>query len=78
MAAEHERSEEYTTHSAANHDHIICYRKAPIYARQTVPVINRTIDTILFLVTVVCGAVMYSVLNWLFPADQKLSTRRFF
>ena len=39
-AAERERLEECATQSAANHDHIGCHRKAPLYAGQSVSVIN--------------------------------------
>ena len=39
-AAEHERLEEHATQSAANHDHTGCRRKAPLYAGQSVSVIN--------------------------------------
>ena len=39
-AAEHERLEERATQSAANHDHTGCHRKAPLYAGQSVSVIN--------------------------------------
>ena len=38
--AEEERLEEHATQSAANHDHTGCPRKAPLYARQSVSVIN--------------------------------------
>ena len=39
-AAEHERLEERATQSAADHDHTGCRRKAPLYAGQSVSVIN--------------------------------------
>ena len=39
-AAEHERLEECATQSAANHDHIGCRKKTPLYAGQSVSVIN--------------------------------------
>ena len=39
-AAECERLEECATQSAANHDHTGCCRKAPLYAGQSVSVIN--------------------------------------
>ena len=39
-AAEHERLEECATQSAANHNHTGCRRKAPLYAGQSVSVIN--------------------------------------
>ena len=39
-AAEHERLEEHATQSAANHDRTGCHRKAPLYAGQSVSVIN--------------------------------------
>ena len=39
-AAEHERLEECATQSAANHDHTGCHKKAPLYAGQSVSVIN--------------------------------------
>ena len=39
-AAERERLEECATQSAANHDHTGCCRKAPLYAGQSVSVIN--------------------------------------
>ena len=39
-AAEHERLEECATQSAANHDRTGCCRKAPLYAGQSVSVIN--------------------------------------
>ena len=54
-AAEHERLEECATQSAANHDHTGCHRKAPLYAGQSVSVINN--DRTLWLpATVVCAA----------------------
>ena len=39
-AAEHERLEDRATRSAANHDHTGSCKKAPLYAGQTVSVIN--------------------------------------
>ena len=39
-AAERERLEERATQSAADHDHTGCRRKAPLYAGQSVSVIN--------------------------------------
>ena len=39
-AAERERLEECTTQCAANHDRTGCHRKAPLYAGQSVSVIN--------------------------------------
>ena len=39
-AAEHERLEERATQSAVNHDRTGCHRKAPLYAGQSVSVIN--------------------------------------
>ena len=39
-AAEHERLEERATQSAVNHDCTGCHRKAPLYAGQSVSVIN--------------------------------------
>ena len=39
-AAERERLEECATQSAASHDHTGCRRKAPLYAGQSVSVIN--------------------------------------
>ena len=39
-AAEHERLEEHATQSAADHDRTGCHRKAPLYAGQSVSVIN--------------------------------------
>ena len=39
-AAERERLEERATHSAADHDRTGCHRKAPLYAGQSVSVIN--------------------------------------
>ena len=39
-AAERERLEERATQSAADHDHTGCHRKAPLYAGQSVSVIN--------------------------------------
>ena len=54
-AAEHERLEECATQSAANHDRTGCHRKAPLYAGQSVSVINN--DSTLWLpATVVCAA----------------------
>ena len=54
-AAECEMLEERTTQSAANHDHTGCRRKAPLYAGQSVSVINN--DRTLWLpVTVVHAA----------------------
>ena len=54
-AAECERLEEHASQSAANHDHTGCRRKAPLYARQSVSVINN--DRTLWLpATVVCAA----------------------
>ena len=35
-----ERLEQYATQSAANHDHIGCHKKAPLYTGQSVSVIN--------------------------------------
>ena len=66
-AAECERLEECATQSAANHDRISCYRKAPCYAGQSVSIINndRTLwqDTVVhapdhdsYIVKVVGGA----------------------
>ena len=46
-AAERERLEECAIQSAANHDHTGCRRKAPLYAGQSVSVINN--DRILWL-----------------------------
>ena len=40
VADEHERLEECTTQSAANHDHTGCCKKAPLFAGQTIPVKN--------------------------------------
>ena len=54
-AAEHERLEERATQSAADHDHTGCRRKAPLYAGQSVSVINN--DRTLWLpATIVCAA----------------------
>ena len=54
-AAECERLEECATQSAANHDHTGCCRKAPLYAGQSVSVINN--DSTLWLpTTVLCAA----------------------
>ena len=54
-AAERERLEERATQSAANHDRTGCCRKAPLYAGQSVSVINN--DRTLWLpATVVCAA----------------------
>ena len=54
-AAECERLEKCATQSAANHDHTGCRRKAPLYAGQSVSVINN--DRTLWLpATVVCAA----------------------
>ena len=54
-AAEHERLEECATQSAANHDRTGCSRKAPLYAGQSVSVINN--DRTLWLpATIVCTA----------------------
>ena len=39
-AAERERLEERATQSAADHDHTGCHRKTPLYAGQSVSVIN--------------------------------------
>ena len=39
-AAEHERLEDCATQSAANHDRTATHKKAPLYAGQTVSVIN--------------------------------------
>ena len=39
-AAEHERLEECATKSAANHNHIGCHKKAPLYTAVSVSVIN--------------------------------------
>ena len=44
-AAECERLEEHVTQSAANHDHRSCHRKAPLYAGQSVSVINNDCST---------------------------------
>ena len=54
-AAECERLEERPTQSAANHDHTGCRRKAPLYAGQSVSVINN--DRTKWLpATVICAA----------------------
>ena len=54
-AAECERLEEHASQSAANHDRTGCHRKAPLYAGQSVSVINN--DRTLWLpATVVCAA----------------------
>ena len=54
-AAECERLEECASQSAANHDHTGCRRKAPLYAGQSVSVINN--DRTLWLpATIVCTA----------------------
>ena len=54
-AAERERLEECATQSPANHDHTGCHRKAPLYAGQSVSVINN--DRTLWLpATIVCTA----------------------
>ena len=67
-AAEHERLEERATQSAANHDRTGCRRKAPLYAGQSVSVINndrtlwlpatvvRAADHGSYIVKVICGA----------------------
>ena len=39
-AAEHERLGEHATQSADNHDHTGCRKKAPLYAGQSVSIIN--------------------------------------
>ena len=54
-AAECERLEEHATQSTANHDHISCHRKAPLYAGQSVSVINN--DRTLWLPATVVRAV---------------------
>ena len=54
-AAECERLEERATQSAANHDHTGCRRKAPLYAGQSVSVINND-RTLWLLATIVCAA----------------------
>ena len=38
--AEHERLEDHAAQSAANHDHTGCHKKDPLYAGQTVSVLN--------------------------------------
>ena len=54
-AVEHERLEECATQSAANHDCTGCCRKAPLYAGQSVSVLNN--DRTLWLpATMVCTA----------------------
>ena len=54
-AAERERLEECAIQSAANHDRTGCHRKAPLYAGQSVSVINN--DRTLWLpATIVCEA----------------------
>ena len=54
-AAEHERLEEHATQSAVNHDRTGCHRKTPLYAGQSVSVINN--DRTLWLpATIVCAA----------------------
>ena len=54
-ATEHERLEEHATQSAANHDRAGCHRKAPLYAGQSVSIINN--DRALWLpAPVVCAA----------------------
>ena len=54
-AAEHDRLEEHTTQSAANHDCTGCYRKVSLYAGQSVSVINN--DRTLWLPATVIHAV---------------------
>ena len=39
-AAEHERLEDCTAQKAANRDHTGCHKKGPLYAGQTVSVLN--------------------------------------
>ena len=39
-AAKHERLEDCTAQSAANHDHTGCHKKVLLYARQTVSVLS--------------------------------------
>ena len=54
-AAVRERLEECASQSATNHDHTGCHREAPLYAGQSVSVINN--DRTLWLpATVVCAA----------------------
>ena len=53
--AECERLEECATQSAASHDHTGCCKKAPLYAGQSVSVINND-RTLWFPATVVCVA----------------------
>ena len=54
-AAECERLKEHATQSVANHDHTGCHRKAPLYAGQSVSVINND-RTPWLPATVVCAA----------------------
>ena len=55
VAAKRERLEDRTAQSAANHDCTGCRKKAPLYAGQTVSVLNN--DRTLWLpATVVCAA----------------------
>ena len=53
-AAEHERLEECATQSAANHDCIGCCKKAPLYAGESISVVNN--DRILWLPATVVHA----------------------
>ena len=53
-AAEHERLEEHAIQSSVNHDHTGCHRKAPLYAVQSVSVINN--DSTLWLPATVVHA----------------------
>ena len=53
--AEHERLEECATQSAVNHDRTGCHRKAPLYAGQSVSVINND-RTLWFPATIVHAA----------------------
>ena len=54
-AAERERLEDHTTQSAANHNRTGCHRKAPLYAGQSVSVINNY-RTLWLPATIVCAA----------------------
>ena len=60
-AAECERLEECATQSAANHDHTGCCRKAPLYAGQSVSVINN--DRTLWLPATVVHAADHGFLH---------------
>ena len=66
---EHERLENCTAQSAANHDCTGCHKKAPLYAKQTVSVLNKN-RPLWFPVTVVHAADCGSHINKVIGGDE--------